>query len=230
MIKGLAALLGSLAVAAAGYLSLSLAGAIIPGQLTSPALGHARADAPAQIMLVGGPIHYDILLPATPQTRAAFSFAIADGVPVDSPAAEWISVGWGSEAFFMEVGTSDELTFLPVWYAVTGDSAVIRLGAVGALPAKRERTHRITLSQAQLAQLTQNVLDDMRGPSGQIRLAKELEQGEAAAFYHARGDFSVFRTCNTWISKQMRAAGLRFGIWTPAPYSVRLSAWWFGHG
>ncbi|MBL4812687.1 MAG: TIGR02117 family protein [Rhodobacteraceae bacterium] len=228
--KGLAGLIGALAAALAGYLSLSLAGAIIPGQLTAPPLGHARANAPTQIMLVGGPIHYDILLPATPQVRAAFSFAIADGVPVDNLAAEWISVGWGSEAFFMNVGTRDELTFLPVWYAVTGDSAVIRLGAVGALPADLAPVHRITLSQTQLEHLTQNVLNDMRSPSGQIRLAKELEQGEAAAFYHARGDFNLFRTCNTWISKQMRAAGLRFGIWTPAPYSVRLSAWWFGHG
>jgi hypothetical protein len=26
----------------------------------------------------------------------------------------------------------------------------------------------------------------------------------------------------------LRAAGVKFGVWTPAPWSVRLSLWWFG--
>ena len=42
-------------------------------------------------------------------------------------------------------------------------------------------------------------------------------------FFEARGRFRIFRTCNTWISRILRAAGLRFGIWTPTRYAVTLS-------
>lgn len=42
-------------------------------------------------------------------------------------------------------------------------------------------------------------------------------------FFAAQGRFHIGRTCNVWVGEMMHAAGLRFGIWTPMPLSVRLS-------
>jgi hypothetical protein len=47
-------------------------------------------------------------------------------------------------------------------------------------------------------------------------------------FYEANSHFSIFRTCNVWIAEVLRGAGVPMGIWTPTPYSVSLSRWWFG--
>ena len=47
---------------------LTIIGAIIPNGET----GGGKGD--IDVHLVSGPIHYDVLLPATPQTRQSFAF------------------------------------------------------------------------------------------------------------------------------------------------------------
>jgi hypothetical protein len=43
------------------------------------------------------------------------------------------------------------------------------------------------------------------------------------AFFRARDRFHLFRTCNTWISRKLREAGVEMGLWTPLTWSVSLS-------
>jgi hypothetical protein len=43
------------------------------------------------------------------------------------------------------------------------------------------------------------------------------------AVFPARGHFSRLRTCNVWLGETLRAAGIPFGLWTPANWSVSLS-------
>ena len=43
------------------------------------------------------------------------------------------------------------------------------------------------------------------------------------AFFAAHGDFNIFQTCNVWVGRMLKEAGLRFGRWTPTTFSVRLS-------
>jgi hypothetical protein len=50
------------------------------------------------------------------------------------------------------------------------------------------------------------------------------------AFFPARGHFSALRTCNVWLGETLRAAGIPFGLWTPANWSVFLSINWHLHG
>lgn len=54
--------------------------------------------------------------------------------------------------------------------------------------------------------------------------------GPTDRFFAAHGRFDILRTCNTWISDMLRAAGLRFGAWTPTPYAVTLSLVRFAPG
>jgi diacylglycerol kinase (ATP) len=49
---------------------------------------------------------------------------------------------------------------------------------------------------------------------------------ETDRFFEAKGHFDIIRTCNIWISRMIRAAGLNFGAWTPTPCAVNLSQKW----
>jgi hypothetical protein len=49
--------------------------------------------------------------------------------------------------------------------------------------------------------------------------------GLTDAFFAATGRFNLFYTCNAWIGRQLRAAGVPMGIWTPTPQAVDLSLW-----
>jgi hypothetical protein len=72
------------------YFVASFLGAVIPGH-------HPQIDggAASRIGLLRGPIHYDLVLPLTPDLRARFAFAEQAGVPVRDPRARYLVVGWG---------------------------------------------------------------------------------------------------------------------------------------
>jgi uncharacterized protein (TIGR02117 family) len=117
------------------YFGLAIFGALVPAPLTAPSGPNSgQTSAGQEIVLVAGPIHYDILLPADNDTRAAFAFLETAGVLIGSRGVQWLSVGWGSEAFYTTIGSYRDLSLRTIWRAATGDAGVIRFEVYGALP------------------------------------------------------------------------------------------------
>lgn len=207
------------------YLLAGFAGALIPSGADWPAEG-------LRVGLLRGPIHYDFLLPLDHDTRADFAFAQSvSGLPLNAPNARWLAVGWGSEAFYTTAGSYADVELSAVWRASTGDRAVMRLEVLGTLPeTDQPGLHWFRVTPDQFAKLRQSLLDSLeRDISGRPILSGAAGLGETDRFWLARGRFDLARTCNVWIGRQLRAAGLRFGIWTPTPKSIDLSLWAFGH-
>lgn len=170
-----------------------------------------------------GPIHYDILIPLTPDVRDQFAFLTDQGVPVYAPQAQWLVAGWGAEAFYTQTGDYTDLSVKAVWRGITGDKSVLRLDVMGALS---EQTAQIWLdtSAAQLDALTGNIIQQV-----QARPTLGVDGFTYTdVFYQTAGGFHLFRTCNVWVGEQLRTAGFKFGMWTPTPYAVTLSAWLYG--
>lgn len=196
-------------------------GAVIPSGGAWPAEG-------IRVGLLRGPIHYDFLLPLTPETRQDFAFAAGDkGVPVTHSDARWLLAGWGSAAFYTTAGTYSDIQASAVWQAATGDRAVMRLDAWGELPDQNIPGLRwITLTPAQYATLRAGILGSFtRDAAGRPVLSAAAGFTGSDGFWLAEGRFDLFRTCNVWVGQQLRAAGLRFGLWTPTPQAVALSLW-----
>ncbi len=185
-----------------------LVGAVIP------AGGEDPGD-DVEIRLVGTAIHYDFRLPATPETRAAFAFA--RGVPVDAPGVAWVLAGWGARDFYTATGAHADLRPGPVWRAISGDASVLRVDVWG--PFDGEGTLRLRLSAAQYTRLLAAIVATRSGPE-----LADAGFTPTDAFFAARGRFDARRTCNVWVGAMLRAAGVRFGVWTPTPQAVRLSA------
>ena len=212
LVRALAVLL----VLPALYLAASVLLPLFPGP------GPNLSGPPAQrIGLLQGPIHTDILLPLTPDTRARFAFAAAAGVPVDDPAAEWLMLGWGSRAFYTTAGTYANITTNAVLTAATGDTAVIRLEVAGPLP-DLENLRYLTLSQAQHAAL----LDQTLAAFASQTALDHPGFTATDAFFPATGRLHALRTCNVWLGQTLRAAGIPFGLWTPATWSVTMAMDW----
>jgi hypothetical protein len=95
---------------------------------------------------------------------------------------------------------------------------VIRLDVLGPLPPM-ENLRFLRLSEAQFQALIEQTGATF---SSEIPLAPPGFTG-TDAFFPARGHFSIFRTCNVWLGETLRAAGIPFGLWTPANWSVTLS-------
>jgi len=195
------------------YLAASILLPLIPGP--GPDLSGLPTH---RIGLIQGPIHTDILFPLTPDTRARFGFAEPAGVPLNHPEAEWLVFGWGSAAFYTTAGTYADITASAVLTAATGDDAVIRLDALGPLPPL-ENLRFLQLSEPQFQALLTQTSSTI---ANQTKLNHPGFTG-TDAFFPAHGTFSALRTCNVWLGETLRAAGIPFGLWTPANWSVTLS-------
>lgn len=203
------------------YILAGFVGAIVPGPKASV------NGAPTELVgLARGPIHYDLLLPLTPDTRQAFAFAAEQGLPMDHPQAQWLVAGWGSAGFYTTVGRYFDVEPGVLWRAATGDTAVIRLdlaGDVSAVPS----VQWLEVSAAQIAALRQTVLASLERDSADRPIAvAPADWGQGHVFYRALGRFHLFQTCNAWLGETLRAAGIAQGVWTPTTQALALSLWW----
>lgn len=120
----------ALAALVAAYLLAAAAGALIPGPMQD---APAQPGPPVTIRLVSGPIHFDFLLPLTPETRAAFAPLARHGLPVDAPGARWLIIGWGAREFYTTTGSYADLSLTALWRSFTGDASVLRADVIGPL-------------------------------------------------------------------------------------------------
>jgi uncharacterized protein (TIGR02117 family) len=207
------------------YLGAAVVGAIIPGQVSATAQPDGQE---VEIILISSAIHYDFLIPATDEARAVFGFARDAGVPLDAPWVEWILIGWGAREFYTTTGEYSDIATGAVLRGLTGDRSVLRIEVAGAVPDGLDLP-RLRLTAGQ-----------MSGLLGAMRASFQTDDAGAAIalattgftwsdrFFEAKGRFHIFRTCNTWVTRMLREAGVPSGIWTPTPYAVTLSLWWFG--
>ena len=173
---------------------------------------------PYRILLVNGPIHYDMFMPID-IARQRMGWLSAQGIALDHPRAEWLVVGWGAREFYTTVGTYADVTPQAIWRGLTGDSSVMRVTLAGSVS---DEWRAVSLTEAQMTGLVVAVTQSF---SQGDRTAALNHPGfsELDRFFPARGRFHLLKTCNAWVGAMLRAAGVRFGIWTPTPYAVTLA-------
>ncbi|OIQ45287.1 MAG: hypothetical protein BM558_04370 [Roseobacter sp. MedPE-SW] len=206
------------------YCLAAVMGAVIPaGAVKTPTTTGSQ-----QVFLVAGQIHYDFLLPLDAHTRAQFQFLNPSGLPVSHPDARWLVIGWGAHGFYTTTDYQD-LTPATLLKATFGDRSVLRaeiLGALNTVPDLPSLTFDTAEYQLFLSAIAESFEKPQTTPVQSLKVSGFTLEDR---FYAATGRFHMFRTCNTWVSSMIRASGRRFGIWTPLPYSVRLSHWLFAN-
>ncbi|ANK86932.1 urease-associated protein [Rhizobium sp. N1314] len=203
-------------------LMLAAGGTFIPRPLIAPV--KASSAAPAhRVLLLSGPIHTDIAIPLDAETRAAFSFLDDPDFPLDHPNAEWLVVGWGGRAFYLETPTWAELKPLPVLRALTIDRSVLHVDLAGHIAEPQPDVTAFDIGGDELARLRQFIADSFVRNAGEIAPIPDAGYGEIDRFFEAKGYFNTLFGCNTWTAAALRSAGLRTGLWNPLPQLLRLS-------
>ena len=139
------------------YLCANGIGALIPRETPKFTDSGAKID----VLLLAGPIHYDILLPLTAQTQEHLRFAQKAVPSPTHPKAQWVVLGWGSRAFYTTAGDYRDLRLATIWKAATGDSAVLRIDVAGPLPPDLE-VQRLSLLPKAYRALLEALLEGVR--------------------------------------------------------------------
>ncbi|MBB6224703.1 TIGR02117 family protein [Rhizobium leguminosarum] len=201
---------------------LAACGTFIPRPLIAP-VEASSAAATHRILLLSGPIHTDIAIPLDEETRAAFSFLAETGFPLGHPDAEWLIIGWGGRAFYLETPSWSELKPLPVLRALTIDRSVLHVDLAGHITEPQPAVAAFDIGDDQMARLRNFISDSFIRDAGEVAPIPDAGYGEIDGFFEAKGYFNALFGCNTWTAGALRSAGLRTGLWNPLPQSLRLS-------
>jgi len=201
-------------------LSLYVAAALVFGLL--PVNRDFReADQGIEIYVRANAVHTDLLLPAHSSERDWRGLLKVPGIGE----AEYISVGWGDRAFYLETKTWADLHARNAVRALFGiDSTVLHIEAE-AKPHESPEIVRIRITPEQLARLvTQVDASLMRDAQGLPLQIVGAHYDNNDGFFEAQGHYSMFVTCNEWVRTVLSDAGIRTAWWAPLATAVRYQA------
>ncbi|MBW6421358.1 TIGR02117 family protein [Rhizobium sp. XQZ8] len=209
-------------VAILAVILIMAAGTFVPRPLFAPAREAASAGS-RRILVLSNPIHTDIAIPLSDDTRAAFAFIGEAGVPTADPAAKWLILGWGGRAFYLETPTWAELKPLPLFRALTIDNSVMHAEVFGGIDETHPLVTPLDLSAAEFQRLVEFIQASFTREAGEVAVIPGAGYGASDRFFEANGYFNAVVGCNTWTAAALRAAGLRTGLWNPLPQTLNVS-------
>jgi uncharacterized protein (TIGR02117 family) len=206
--KWVGRLLTLLLVAPALYFVAALIGSLVPVNR-----GWSEAAEGTTIYIADNGIHADIIMPVKAEGfdwRPLFpesAFAAPD------PNAGWIAFGSGEERVYLNTPTWWDITPRTVWSALTGGKRVMHVEYV---PSPYYAVREIRLRPEEYRRLWAAIRADFAlDPTGRPIRISHPGYGPSDAFYRAVGRESALRTCNTWVAKWLRLAGVRTSLWPP---------------
>jgi len=166
-------------------------------------------------------VHTDFVFPIRAE-GVDWSLAFPAGhfpkIPAD---AAFIAIGWGDREFYLNTPRWQDLTAGRALQALSGSGRSLLHVTYLRQSDLREGSRSLPLSAAQYASLVKYVDAALvRSASGQGVNVPGQHYGADDAFYEARGSYSLFTTCNVWIGRGLRQAGVKVSAWTPLASQV----------
>jgi uncharacterized protein (TIGR02117 family) len=199
------------------YLLVALVGLIPVNNGFGPAVDGV------EIMVTSTAIHADLVLPIRNETVDWSRHFPLGAFAGDVRGATLVAFGWGNKEFYVDTPTWSDLKAGTVFRALFSPSATcmhVGMWNHNDIPAGARKT---SISQEQYRRLVEHVLGSFRrDEEGRFLLIEGGAYGTNDAFYHALGSYHAFNTCNCWVGRGLKAAGVRTGWFTPLPKTVFL--------
>lgn len=190
------------------YIGLSFLLSYIPVNNDQP-----KTPGPNRIYAYSNGVHLDLVFPVEMVPERLISQLTY------TPGTRLLAFGWGDKGFYLDTPTWAELSPRVAFKAML-------LPSPTAMHVTEHTTvntvwSRIDLTEEQLDQLWEYIISTFNtDASGQI--TELVGKGYTARdrFYEANGNYSIFKTCNTWVNTALRRIGVKTAIWTPMDKGV----------
>ncbi|MEN9994948.1 MAG: hypothetical protein RL762_1605 [Bacteroidota bacterium] len=183
-----------------------------------PVKGQNNKGAKIQIFLMKSGVHTDFILPVCNNIKDwRAEFPLANTGFKDS-SSQLVSIGWGDKTFYMNTPTWADLTpqtALTVPFGL-GPSAIHATYYQQLLDDRPSISLHLTEKQyLQLVNYIEKTL--VRNSNGQTKFIKATMPGVVTgndAYYAAKGRYSLFFTCNSWVNSGLKACQQKSCYWT----------------
>jgi uncharacterized protein (TIGR02117 family) len=201
-------LITAVLVVPAAYLLVALIGSLVPVNS-----GWSEVKAGTTVYIADNGIHADLVMPVSAQGLDWEPFVPKSDFDAPDPAARWIAFGSGEERVYLNTPTWWDITPRTIWSALTGGRRVMHVEYVSD---PRYAVREIRLRPEEYRRLWAAIRADfaLDGRGRPLRLAHP-GYGPSDAFYRAVGKESAVRTCNSWVARWLRLAGVKTSAWPP---------------
>jgi uncharacterized protein (TIGR02117 family) len=176
-----------------------------------------------EITVTSTEIHADLVLPVRNETMDWRPYLPAGDFAGDVGRATRVAFGWGNKEFYVDTRTYDDLKAGTVFRAVFWPSATCMHVEMWDEAANPAGARTVRVSHDQYRRLVEHVLGSFRrGEGGRFVPIVGGAYRDNDAFYHAHGSYHALNTCNCWVGRGLKAAGVRVGWFTPLPRTVSL--------
>lgn len=180
--------------------------------------GQSNKGANIQIYLMKSGVHSDFIVPVKNEIKDWRSEFPLENTGFKDSSSKLLSIGWGDKTFYMNTPTWGDLS---VKTAVTvpfglGPSAIHATYYQQLLDDRPIVCLRVTPKQyRRLVCYIENTLE--RTASGKTKYIKATLPGVVSgndAYYAAKGRYSLFFTCNSWVNAGLKACQQKACYWT----------------
>lgn len=165
-------------------------------------------EEPQQFYVSTNGVHLDIVIPIS-------QIAEADWEGVEVPKGiHYLAVGWGDKGFYLETPTWEDLSAKVAIKALFGASETAMHLTYYYRPSSNWKQLELCPDQAQslIAFIQASFQEDAKGRFIPI---PGVGYTDLDVFFEAKGNYSVFRTCNNWANEALKAAKVKTALWAP---------------
>jgi uncharacterized protein (TIGR02117 family) len=193
------------------YLAILLIGLIpVNNGFESPGQG-------IELLVVSNAVHADIIVPKTTdvidwsETFQEFEFI------EDTSNLSHVGFGWGDRGFFLETPNWDDLKV-----STAANALLIPSGSCIHVNFTRgeyfPEATTVAISRQQYKRLVELLLSSFaKDNQSSFQQIDGYAYSTNDAFFDARGNYHLLNTCNSWVGRALKSAGVRVPLLSPLP-------------
>jgi len=165
------------------------------------------------IFLTTNGVHLEIILP-----KNNIDSLLISGIH-HKVSENYLSFGWGDENFYLHTPTWADVTFKNSFQAVffKGETLV----HITRYESIQSDWTEIKISETALARLNAYLLETFSlNEAGKKIMLENKGYSARDDFYKATGNYSCFKTCNSWVNTGFKKSGLKACLWTPFDFGL----------
>ena len=184
--------------------------------------GFRPPDEGITLYIVSSAVHADIIVPISTDVvdwEQEFANVRFGGDVSDET---HVAFGWGDRGFFLETPTWDDLKF-----STAANALLLPSGSCVHVDFTRPEYYSdassVTVSEEQYRELVRFFKETMKyDENGDYRQIHGYAYSFTDAFFEAKGQYHLLNTCNSWVGRGLKTAGVRVPWLSPLPKSPML--------
>lgn len=158
-------------------------------------------------------VHLDIIIPEehiTPNLRSGLKYSKND---------VFLAFGWGDENFYINTPTWGDVTFSNAFRALFLASRSSM--HITRYKSKHPDWVEVEINETELGKLNKYLQDSFQTDKNGRKIKLQNEgYSTMDDFYRARGSYTFYRTCNSWVNAGLKESGLKACLWTPFDFGL----------